>query len=102
MRGTLTALAMGAVLMIAGPSAAAGGPGKAAREALFDKLDKNGDGYLSLEELMAMPGKAKPKKLEAMFKQLDKDEDGRVSKDEFTSHEKDKKKSADKPKKKDK
>jgi len=100
MRGTLTAVAMGAVLMIAGPSAAAGGPGKAAREALFDKLDKNGDGNLSLEEFMAMPGKAKPKKLEAMFKKLDRNEDGQVSKDEFTSHENDKKKSSDKTTKK--
>jgi len=46
---------------------------------LFDRLDKNRDGYLDWDEFKAM-GLHDGKKL---FKTWDTDKDGRVSKDEF-------------------
>lgn len=52
-------------------------------EAVFKKLDKDGNGMLTLDEYK---GKAEGKKADAAekrFKKLDKDENGSVSLDEF-------------------
>ena len=101
MRYSITALVIGSALLFAGNSVAGEGKGQgqgaAAREALFEKLDKNKDGFLSKEELLAMPSGTKAKKLEAFMKEHDKDVDGKLSKEEFLAHNK-----KDNPKKKEK
>ena len=98
MRLFLSALIIASALVASGNAMAGGGQGNAAREAFFEKLDKNKDGFLSREELQAMPSSTKPKKLDAMLKELDKDVDGKLSKEEFMTHQKKK----DSPKKKSK
>jgi len=50
-------------------------------EAAFKKLDKDGDGSLSLEEFKA--GAKDPAKAEEQFKKLDKDGNGKLSLEEF-------------------
>ena len=65
------------------PSAAAGGSAArvddpaAARE-LFRQLDRNGDGYLTGDELWSLRGQ------EANWAAVDRNRDGRISPDEFT------------------
>ncbi|TMP13868.1 EF-hand domain-containing protein, partial [Pseudoalteromonas ruthenica] len=47
----------------------------------FDKLDMNGDGYISIEEAKADEG------LLAQFNELDADQDGQLSQAEFDNYE---------------
>lgn len=44
--------------------------------AMFKRIDKNGDGYLSLEEL--------PEGMQTVFDRIDRDQDSRISEDEFS------------------
>ena len=54
------------------------------KDAQFKKLDTDGDGKLSLDELKAGPmGKKAPEKCEALIKAKDKDGDGKLSLEEF-------------------
>ena len=60
--------------------------GGASPEERFKKLDTNGDGFLSLDELKASPqGQKDPSKCEAMLKAKDKDGDGKLSPEEFAA-----------------
>src|SRR4051812_30583965 len=58
---------------------------QAARERLFGRLDRNGDGFIDADDLSGrMAGRQKSqKRLAELVSQLDKDGDGRVSKPEF-------------------
>ncbi|MGC0120162.1 EF-hand domain-containing protein [Pseudoalteromonas piscicida] len=47
----------------------------------FDKLDMNGDGYISIEEAKADEG------LLAQFNEIDADQDGQLSQAEFDNYE---------------
>ncbi|MEJ6475159.1 EF-hand domain-containing protein [Pseudoalteromonas piscicida] len=47
----------------------------------FDKLDMNGDGYISMEEAKAHDG------LMAQFDELDADQDGQLSQAEFDNYQ---------------
>ena len=66
------------------PSAAAGGTAvvetqdPSAAQRLFRELDRNGDGYLSGDELWNQPGQ------QANWAAIDRNRDGRISPDEFT------------------
>lgn len=72
------------VLGLVSPLAAADKPEKPKQqqdpEAVFKRLDKDGNGSLTLEEFR---GKRDPVKAEAAFKRLDKDGNGVLSLDEF-------------------
>ena len=64
------------------PSAAAGGTAApredpAAARDLFRQLDRNGDGYLSADELWSLRGQ------ESDWAAVDRNRDGRISPDEF-------------------
>jgi Ca2+-binding EF-hand superfamily protein len=61
----------------AAPVQAAKGEKKAPAKA-FNKLDKNGDGSITLEEMRGK-GKKDASKVEKRFKKLDKNGDGKVS-----------------------
>jgi Ca2+-binding EF-hand superfamily protein len=82
-------------LLAAGPNATAGG--KKAKgdkvEAMFKKLDTDGDGSLSKDEFAkitelhkksdAAKGKGKGKHVDQLFSKLDADGDGKLTLDEF-------------------
>src|SRR4051794_9413109 len=60
--------------------------GGASAEERFKKLDTNGDGFISLDEMKASPqGQKDAAKVEAMFKAKDKDGDGKLSPEEFAA-----------------
>lgn len=61
------------------------GKPKMTAEERFQRLDKNSDGAVSLDEFVA-PAKKKPELqegLEKRFKAMDKDNDGKLTLDEF-------------------
>jgi len=65
------------------PSAAAGGSASADRDEaesrrLFSELDRNGDGYLTRDELWSDRGR------QGNWAAVDRNRDGRISPDEFT------------------
>jgi len=83
-------LSLGACLLgltIAGSAMAAEGDEKPKKggdpAAMFKKLDKNGDGKLSLEEYRGKAKGDRAAKVEARFKKLDKDGDGALTIEEF-------------------
>jgi len=53
------------------------------REKIFNRLDKNGDSFISALELQEMA----PKRKRHSLAKADLDEDGRISKEEFSKHE---------------
>ena len=66
-----------------------GGPGKGrpGPEKIFEKLDADSSGSVSLEEFKAAPrAKEEPAKAEEIFKKIDKDGNGELSLEEFKSH----------------
>jgi hypothetical protein len=69
------------------PAAATPTPGakpKMDPEAAFKKLDKDGDGSVSLEEFKGSArAKKDPAKAEEFFKKKDKDSDGKLTLEEF-------------------
>lgn len=75
-------LVFAVVLGLVSPLAAADKPEKpkADPEAVFKRLDKDGNGSLSLEEFR---GKRDAAKAEAAFKRMDKDGNGSISLEEF-------------------
>jgi len=51
---------------------------------MFKKLDRNGDGFISLDEWMASPlAKADKAKAKKIFAGADTDDDGKVSLEEY-------------------
>jgi Skp family chaperone for outer membrane proteins len=55
-------------------------------EERFKKLDTNGDGFISLDEIKASPqGQKDAAKAETAFKAKDKDGDGKLSPEEFAA-----------------
>jgi hypothetical protein len=72
---------VGVLVLGMGLSSALAAPGKGAGktpERRFAKLDSNGDGSLTLQEMMGK-GKKEAAKVEKRFKKLDKNGDGKVS-----------------------
>lgn len=56
-------------------------------EAIFQKLDADSSGSVSLEEFKNSPrAKENPEKAEEAFKKIDKDGNGELSLEEFKSH----------------
>jgi len=86
-------LVFAVVLGLVSPLAAADKPEKPKAkpdlEAVFKRLDKDGNGSVSLEEFR---GKRDAAKAEAQFKRLDKDGNGSISLEEFKNRGKKKKK----------
>ncbi|MBX6311414.1 MAG: EF-hand domain-containing protein [Isosphaeraceae bacterium] len=96
MKSWIAAALIGSLVLGFGLNPALAGPGKGKGqkkdpEAVFKKKDKNGDGYLTLQEFS---GKKGGTKAETRFKKLDKDNDGKVSLVELKSGGKKKKKGA--------
>ncbi|QDU64278.1 EF hand [Planctomycetes bacterium Pan216] len=60
-------------------------------EARFQKMDKNGDGKVSLDEFVGKRTGEKKEKAEKAFAKRDKDGDGNLTKDEFMPAKKAKK-----------
>ena len=57
---------------------------KVSPEEMFKKLDKNNDGFISLDEFVGKPkDEAMKAAKEKQFKAKDKDGDGKLSKEEF-------------------
>jgi hypothetical protein len=73
--------------------ALAGKGGKKDPEQRFKKLDTNGDGALSLQEMKGK-GKKEGAKIEKRFQKLDKNSDGKLSLAELKGRTKKKNKSA--------
>lgn len=66
-----------------------GGPGKHRPnpEVIFEKLDADGSGSVTIEEFKSGPrAKENPEKAGEIFKKIDKDANGEVSLEEFKSH----------------
>ncbi len=85
---TLCILALGtaASLQAADKKKPAGDKPKASAEESFKKLDKDSDGFVSLEEFKA--GKKDPVAAEAAFKKHDANGDGKLTLEEFSAHAK--------------
>lgn len=92
---TLGALAIAASLCFGQDGQAPKGPGGSdgegkkhpKPEAVFKKLDTNGDSSLSLDEFKAGPrGQKDPTKAEEVFKKIDSDSSGSVSLEELKAH----------------
>jgi Ca2+-binding EF-hand superfamily protein len=77
----LSVLALSASISLAADEAKPEKP-KASPEEMFKKLDKDGDGKLSIDEYR---GKKEASEVEAKFKDLDKDGDGKLSVEEFSA-----------------
>jgi hypothetical protein len=76
---------IGAVVLGLTVSPALAGPGKGAGktpEQRFSKLDANGDGSVSLQELRGK-GKKDAAKIEKRFKKLDRNSDGKLTLEEL-------------------
>jgi Ca2+-binding EF-hand superfamily protein len=83
----LSALALATTFATAADAPAKGEKKKADPEAMFKKLDADGNGSLSLEEFKAGPmGKKDPAKAEEIFKKKDTNNDGSLSLQEFEAH----------------
>jgi Ca2+-binding EF-hand superfamily protein len=54
----------------------------AQRSTRFDELDKDDDGFLTVEEFLGVPG-IRPELAARILAHLDTDKDGKISKDEF-------------------
>jgi EF-hand domain pair len=81
MRSIVKAGLVGVLVLGTGLSSALAAPGKGAgktAEQRFSKLDSNGDGSVTLQE-MTGKGKKEAAKIEKRFKKLDKNGDGKVS-----------------------
>lgn len=61
-------------------------------DAVFKKLDKDGDKKLTLEEVKGKRTGKKAERAEKLFKRLDKDKDGSLTLEEFKNLKKKKKK----------
>jgi hypothetical protein len=95
----LVAMAVGVATAEAKPKGAPKGPKapahgaqkpKVTPEERFKQLDKNADGFLTVEELVGRGGKKGPspeatEKAKALLKAKDKDNDGKLSLAEFTA-----------------
>jgi hypothetical protein len=83
---------LGIMIIAASLSYGQDGPKKGHRpppnpEAIFNKLDANGDASVSLEEFKAGPRAQKnPEKAEEIFKKIDADASGGLSLEEFKAH----------------
>jgi Ca2+-binding EF-hand superfamily protein len=74
-----------AILLLTSPALLAEDAAPDKREAMFKRLDTNGDGSISKEEWMASKGAQKnPERAAKKFTSMDKDSDGNVSKEEYT------------------
>lgn len=86
---TLGILAL-AITFTHGQDAPAGGGQEKKRpdpEKIFKKLDSDGNGSVSLEELKAShKGQKDPAKAEEVFKKIDADSNGSISEQEFKAH----------------
>lgn len=74
-----------AILLLPSPALLAEDAAPDKREAMFKRLDTNGDGSISKEEWMASKGAQKnPEQAAKKFTSMDKDSNGNVSKEEYT------------------
>jgi hypothetical protein len=87
---------LGLLCLGIGASPALAGPGKGAKkdpERRFKKLDSNGDGALTLQEMKGK-GKKDGAKIEKRFSKLDRNSDGKLSLEELKGKGKKKTKNA--------
>lgn len=59
----------------------------ASRGVMFDKRDRNSDGYLDKADMGKRAARRGGERIEQMLEHLDADKDGKVSRDEFVSAE---------------